>query len=172
MTASTPLFDPAVLSACCAHIAVPPGYVLRPLAADDYGRGHSEVLGTLSSVDGLSSEVWGEVFAEMQGGGGVFVVVVAEEGADGRVVASGTLVVERKFLHGGQKAGHIEDIVVHGDAQGCGLGRVIIEALKAVALGPAECYKAILDCADGVRPFYEKLGFEHKGNFMALYRDH
>jgi glucosamine-phosphate N-acetyltransferase len=53
--------------------------------------------------------------------------------------------------------------------QGQKIGEKIIKYL----LEQAEikgCYKTILDCADDVKPFYEKLGFKHNAN--ALRFDH
>ncbi|KNC49436.1 glucosamine 6-phosphate acetyltransferase [Thecamonas trahens ATCC 50062] len=167
--AASHLFDPSLLSEA-ADAQPGDGYTVRPLARSDYAAGHCGVLADLTDVGDMDAATWAEVFDEMAADGKYYVVVV-EEDATGMVVASGTLVVERKFIHGGARAGHIEDIVVVEAARGLSLGRVIIEQLKALSV-VVGCYKTILDCADKVVGFYGKLGFEVKGNFMAAYHDH
>lgn len=64
-----------------------------------------------------------------------------------RLVASGTLIVERKHINGGGAAGHLEDIVVAEEMRGKKLGMTLVTGLRdlAVSLG---CYKVILDCKE------------------------
>ena len=163
--AAPPLFDSALLPETSVRNAEK--YALRPLARDDFANGHTAVLADLTDVGDTDEDKWVAAFDEMRAAG-VYYIVVVEEIESHRVVGTGTLVVERKFAHGTAKAGHIEDIVVSSAAQGEGIGSSIINALLALSLSLGS-YKTILDCADKVRSFYEKLGFEHKGNFMAVY---
>lgn len=51
------------------------------------------------------------------------------QGLDGKIVASGTLVMERKFIRGCGKVGHLEDIVVDKALQGTGVGKKLINVL-------------------------------------------
>jgi hypothetical protein len=62
--------------------------------------------------------------------------------------------------------GHIEDISVAKDQQGKKLGLRIIQALDAIAQEKG-CYKAILDCSEHNRPFYEKCGYKLAGVQMV-----
>lgn len=62
------------------------------------------------------------------------------EEREGRIVGTGALVVERKFIHDLGKVGHIEDIAVARDQQGKKLGLRIIQALDFVA-EKVGCYK-------------------------------
>lgn len=57
-----------------------------------------------------------------------------------RIVGTGALVVERKFIHNLGLVGHIEDIAVAKDQQGKKLGLRIIQALDHVAK-EVGCYK-------------------------------
>ena len=95
------------------------------------------------------------------------IIVVAE--LDGEIVGSATLLLETKFIHEGGIVGHIEDVVVNKNHQGQKIGEKIIRHLLEEAKRKG-CYKTILDCADEVKPFYEKLGFKHNAN--ALRFDH
>jgi glucosamine-phosphate N-acetyltransferase len=64
--------------------------------------------------------------------------------------------------------GHIEDISISKDHQGKGLGKLLINALSAVAKGVG-CYKCILDCSPENVGFYEKCGYENSGTEMSRY---
>lgn len=83
-------------------------------------------------------------------------------------MAAGTLLIEPKFIHECGFTGHIEDIVVHGDARGLGLGKRIVLDLAELAKS-AGCYKVTLECSDDNLPFYGKCGFTRKGNQMCIY---
>ncbi|KAF4508851.1 hypothetical protein G6O67_005182 [Ophiocordyceps sinensis] len=98
--------------------------------------------------------------------GGYYIIVIEDQRA--AVVATGALIVERKFIHNLGAVGHIEDIAVAKDQQGKKLGLRLIQALEFVAerIG---CYKSILDCSDANEGFYVKCGFRRAGLQMAHY---
>jgi glucosamine-phosphate N-acetyltransferase len=78
------------------------------------------------------------------------VLVFVERKTD-RIVASGTVFTERKFLRNTGKVGHIEDIAVDSSMHGKGLGKKLILALEEIARSQG-CYKTILDCSkDNIR---------------------
>jgi GNAT superfamily N-acetyltransferase len=60
--------------------------------------------------------------------------------SNSKIVGTGALIVERKFLHELGLVGHIEDIAVAKDQQGKKLGLRIIQALDYVA-EQVGCYK-------------------------------
>ncbi len=92
-------------------------------------------------------------------------IFVAE--MDGRIVGSITLLIEQKFIHGGGRVGHIEDVVVADRMQGKGIGKSLVEFALDYARNRG-CYKTILDCLDGVLGFYESLGFSRTSNGMRF----
>lgn len=94
-------------------------------------------------------------------------VVIIDE-TQQRVVACGTLLIERKFIHQCALLAHIEDIVVCQSQRGKGLGRLIVQQLKELAF-QAGCYKITLDCDVSNEPFYGKVDFERKGLQMCIY---
>lgn len=87
----------------------------------------------------------------------------------GRVIAAGTLLIEKKFIRNCGSCGHIEDIVVDSSQRGKNLGKILLKSLMELAeeLG---CYKVILDCEEGKVQFYEKCGLKEKGRQMAFYK--
>lgn len=84
-----------------------------------------------------------------------------------RVVGTASLIVEPKFIHNGGIVGHIEDVAVHSDYQGHGIGSALIEHVLQVCRD-TQAYKVILDCEDDVVAFYEKRGFHGWEQSMRL----
>ena len=138
--------------------------LVRQLQADDFERGFMELLAQLTTTGNVTKEQFVERFEEIRDGP-EFVYVVEE---NGRVLASGTVVFERKFARNRGVCGHIEDIVVDATCRGRGLGSVVVAALTRIA-ERAGCYKVILDCSEENQPFYEKCGYDRKEVQMAKY---
>jgi glucosamine-phosphate N-acetyltransferase len=97
-----------------------------------------------------------------------YYIVVVEQVSINKIVASGCVLVESKFIRNCGKVGHIEDIVVDNSQRGKNLGKRIIEQLTHVAQS-AGCYKVILCCEDKNIGFYEKCGYEKKEVEMVHY---
>ena len=86
----------------------------------------------------------------------------------GNIIGSITLLIEPKFIHDLSYVAHIEDVVVHSECRGVGIGKHMI--MKAVEVSKEYgCYKVILDCSDECVDFYNKCGFKVKEHHMALY---
>lgn len=84
---------------------------------------------------------------------------------DDKPVALVTLLVENKLIHGGSRAGHIEDLVVDPAYQGRGIAKLLIEYCinQCRIYG---CYKVILDCRPDLVDFYKGQNFEQGGTYM------
>ncbi|KAL1842808.1 hypothetical protein VTJ49DRAFT_4137 [Mycothermus thermophilus] len=103
--------------------------------------------------------------------GSYFVIVIEDTNTTPpRVVATGALLAERKFIHNLGLVGHIEDIAVAKDQQGKKLGLRLIQALDFIAQRVG-CYKTILDCSEHNEGFYVKCGFRRAGLEMAHYHE-
>ncbi|EHK96190.1 putative Glucosamine 6-phosphate N-acetyltransferase 1 [Glarea lozoyensis 74030] len=147
---------------------LPTNFKFRPLSRDDYDAGHLDVLRDLAEVGPITKEQWTERYDWMKGSQGSYYVLVIEH--EGKVVGTGTLIAEKKFLFRLGVQGHIEDISIKKEFQGKGLGKALLAALGEVAKG-AGCYKSILDCNAQKSEFYVKCGFEKKGMEMEMYFD-
>lgn len=77
-----------------------------------------------------------------------FTITITDDAKD-KVVAVGTIFIERKFIRKNGLVGHIEDIAVDKNQQGKKLGLRIIQALKYIGAKNG-CYKVILDCSEKV----------------------
>ena len=83
------------------------------------------------------------------------------------VIGTTTLLVEPKFIFGGGKVGHIEDVSVKMEYQRKGIGFKLV----AHATNQAEimgCVKTILDCSDENIAFYQKIGYSYQDNCMKI----
>lgn len=130
---STELISPTVLS------QLPQGYSCRPIRRSDYHAGFLDVLRVLTTVGDVSEQKWNERYDWMsRRNDEYFLICIIDD--SGRIVGTGALVVERKFIHDLGLVGHIEDIAVAKDQQGKKLGLRIIQALDFVA-EKVGCYK-------------------------------
>ena len=147
------------------------GLVLRPLQKADYSNGFITLLSQLTQVGEYTREKFDKQFDAMKQVPGVYYIVVIEDTRVGRekLVATATLVVERKFIHGAASRGRIEDVVVLGEYRGLYLGSVLVELLTALSkqLG---CYKTTLDCKADKIQFYEKYGFARESQALMVQR--
>jgi GNAT superfamily N-acetyltransferase len=77
-----------------------------------------------------------------------YYILVFEHVPSKRIIATATLLVERKFLRNAGLVGHIEDVAVDPEQRGKNLGKRVIVALTEIA-EKVGCYKTILDCNEG-----------------------
>lgn len=136
-----PLF-PAKLISSAVIDDLPENYTIRPLRRSDYHHGYLDVLRVLTTVGDISEEQWNERYAWIASRSDEYYMLVICDGDD-RIVGTGSLIAERKFIHSLGMVGHIEDIAVEKDQQGKKLGLRIIQALDSVA-AQVGCYKVCL----------------------------
>ncbi len=95
---------------------------LRPLEQGDFSRGFLESLAHLAPVDLTVEEairIW-----RGRNAAGVRTVVAVDE--SGQVMGTASLILEHKFIHKGGTIGHIEDVAVHPDHEGKGVGSAVV----------------------------------------------
>jgi glucosamine-phosphate N-acetyltransferase len=123
------------------------------LASTDYTRGHLDVLSVLTVVTDPGEEAWLAQFKALKAAPQTYYGIVIVDKASDRIVAVGTVFIERKFLRGLGSVGHIEDIAVDERQQGKKLGLRVIQALTRLSENSG-CYKTILNCSDkNIREF-------------------
>lgn len=140
-------------------------HTLRKLETNDYNKGYLELLATLTIVepDLITPEMFDNFVQNLHKNHIVYVIEHMNQ-----IIASGTILIENKIIHGCSKVGHIEDIVVSPQYKGKQLGTLVIKSLIEYAKDQ-KCYKVILDCEENLINFYDKCGFERKGSQMSLY---
>lgn len=141
---------------------------VRRLDISDKSKGFIELLQQLSICDSVSDKEYEERFRELSSQGDDHVICVIEDNHSGKIIGTGSVFIEKKFLRNCGKVGHIEDVVVDTNARGMNLGKKIIKFLTDHARSMG-CYKVILDCSVENRSFYEKCGFKQKEIQMVMY---
>ncbi|MEZ6139725.1 MAG: GNAT family N-acetyltransferase [Zavarzinella sp.] len=137
-------------------------FQMRLLERVDFYNGFLETLGNLTEV-GLTPD---EAIRIWRGRNAAGVrTIVAIDGQ--KVIATGSLILEHKFIHSGGIIGHIEDVATHEAHQGRGAGSACIRTLIEMAR-ESGCYKVILGCNDHNLPFYERIGFRKYENGMRI----
>jgi len=128
----------------------------------DMSRGFLETLSSLADADLTCDEAVKILRNRIRAG---IVTYVAR--VDGQVVGTASLLVEDKFIHNGGRVAHIEDVATHRDFTKQGIGAALVHHAteRARELG---CYKAILNCAENLVPFYERLGFQRHEQEMRI----
>ncbi|CAB4389028.1 glucosamine 6-phosphate N-acetyltransferase [Rhizophagus irregularis] len=156
---STDLISPEV------QASLPKGYTLRPLSIDDYELGFFEVLSVFEDIGNLSKDQFLERFNYMRARNDEYFIIVIIS-PENRIVGTGTIFVERKFIFNAGLVGHIEDVAIDKNHQGKHFGSSIVQALKYIGIKTG-CIKAILDCSVENISFYEKCGLQNRGIEMS-----
>eukprot|EP01103_Thecamoeba_quadrilineata_P003688 TRINITY_DN1343_c0_g1_i4.p1 TRINITY_DN1343_c0_g1~~TRINITY_DN1343_c0_g1_i4.p1 ORF type:complete len:123 (-),score=15.35 TRINITY_DN1343_c0_g1_i4:322-660(-) len=78
---------------------IPHPFHVRPLNSDDYDKGFCQVLGQLSVVGDITKEEFQRRFRELQSVKDTYYIIVVENLTTKEIVGSGSLIIERKFLH-------------------------------------------------------------------------
>jgi len=132
-----------------------PQFVLRKIRYTDFDKNYLQVLSQLSPT---CSNIFRSEFNEYLNFINLctesYYIAVIEDTSKNIIVGTGTLLVEYKLIHHLGKVGHIEDIVIDDKYRGHGLGKMLMDHLKAKAK-EMECYKVILNCKEDVASFYQ-----------------
>lgn len=139
---------------------------IRKLQKEDYNNGFLQLLEQLTVVN--PKDITYDIFCDQFDKVINEVYVVEDLDQSGKLVASGSVLIEPKFIRNLGSVGHIEDIVVDKQMRGHGLGKLIVLHLVQVAQEKG-CYKVILDCSEDNYGFYDKCEFIKKGLEMAKY---
>lgn len=108
----------------------------------DYSRGYMDVLRVVGRTGWVGEDIWDERCEWLRTMGSTYYVLVVVNPED-KIVASGTLMMERKFVHNLGIVGHVEDLAVARDQKGKKMGLRVLEALVHVAQ-VVGCYKVSL----------------------------
>ncbi|KAJ3395482.1 hypothetical protein HDU92_005735 [Lobulomyces angularis] len=159
------IFENSLLENCDT---LPAGYKFRPLEFNDFSRGYYSLLSQLTVIgDENDEKLFQDTFKKLQLNADYNVLVIEDTNND-LVVASGSVIIERKFIRNAGVIGHIEDIVVHSDMRGKNFGKLLIDELVKLSI-KAGSYKTILACDKKNVGFYEKTGFVEKEVSMSYY---
>ncbi len=141
-------------------------YKIRYLEKEDYYKNYLQLLSQLTKIDcKISYKLFLNTFQNILDTKCKNIYVMEDKN---KIIATGSLIIEYKFIHNCKNVAHIEDIVVDNDYRGQNLGRKMIQYLIDDAKVKS-CYKIILNCDKNTIEFYKKLGFIQKNFQMAKY---
>ena len=145
-------------------------YTIREIEENDIESGRLlEVLESLAPVEGLSKPAAKAILKEIKSNPlhRIFVAVIENGRNQGLIIGTTTLLVEPKFIFGGGRVAHIEDVAVRAQYQSKGIGFKLVSYATehAAVMG---CVRSILDCSNENIPFYEKVGYSCFGNCMKI----
>jgi glucosamine-phosphate N-acetyltransferase len=138
-------------------------FIFRKLEESDYHKNYLQLLSQLTQVGQISSDEFANILAKIQSQIWVF-----EDTHVNKIVASASIFLEQKFIHGGGIVAHLEDVVVDQSYRGAQLGKKLIANIVEKARDSG-AYKIIADCNPELVSFYSKNGFEKKGEQIAIY---
>ena len=145
-------------------------YTIREIEENDIESGGLlEVLENLAPVGGLVKHAAKAILKEIKSNPlhRIFVAVVQDGRNQGLIIGTTTLLVEPKFIFGGGRVAHIEDVAVRAEYQRKGIGfKLVNYATEQAAI--MRCVRTVLDCSDENIPFYEKIGYSYHGNSMKI----
>ncbi|KAK3596499.1 hypothetical protein CHS0354_007405 [Potamilus streckersoni] len=144
------------------------GLYMRPLCRSDYDEGYMSLLSQLTKVGDVSREEFEARFSAMESCPDSYYIVVIEDIMTKKVIGSGTLVIEQKFIRKCSSRGRIEDIVVSDQYRGKQLGKLLVDTLMILSQ-QIGCYKVSLECKDNMVNFYSQFGLakEEGQNYMC-----
>ena len=138
-------------------------FIFRKLEESDYHKNYLQLLSQLTQVGHISPEEFSNILAKIQSQIWVF-----EDTTANKIVASASIFLEQKFIHGGGIVAHLEDVVVDQSYRGNQLGHKLIASIVEIAKNSG-AYKIIADCKTELLSFYSKNGFEKRGDQIAIY---
>jgi len=141
-------------------------FKFRKLEETDYHKNYLQLLSQLTQVGNISPEEFANIFGKIQSQIWVF-----EDTLTNKIVASASIFLEQKFIHGGGIVAHLEDVVVDESYRGAQLGKKLIANVVEKAR-ESGAYKIIADCKPELVSFYSKNGFEKRGEQIAIYFFH
>ena len=138
-------------------------FIFRKLEESDYHKNYLQLLAQLTEVGKITPDEFTIILAKIKSQIWVF-----EDTAANKIVASASIFLEQKIIHGGGIVAHLEDVVVDEGYRGNQLGQKLIANIVEKAR-ESGAYKIIADCKTELLSFYSKNGFEKRGEQIAIY---
>lgn len=113
---------PVVLKKEHVTSALKDGMVFRFLKEDDDKKGYFELLAQLTPSPPVAHKDFAARVLLLRNSKAVHTVVL-EDIRSKRIIGTGTIVIEPKFIHGNGHVGHIEDVVVDKNSRNAHVGR-------------------------------------------------
>ena len=138
---------------------------VRRLEKSDYHKNYLGLLNQLKPIEMFDFNKFSSIFDNISKNKNHVIFVIEE---DNIIVGTITVLMEEKFIYGGQKLGHIEDFVVDSKYRKCGYGSKLLEH-SILFCKNNNCRKVGLCSRANAVDFYYKKGLDVIGNYFAKY---
>ena len=136
-------------------------FIIRELNLNDYDQ-YLELINQFRKTY-FTKEQFIEIFNKIKNNSNIWIIEQYD-----KIISSGTIIYEYKFIHNISKIAHIEDIIVYEKYRGKGYGEILIKHLINESK-KNNCYKITLYCDQKLEKFYEKNNFEKRNIEMSIY---
>lgn len=140
-------------------------YYISNLQKSDFFDGYITLLEQLTIVGTISYNNFCDHFDKMNSN-----IYTVKLKSNNKIVGTGAIYYEYKFIHNLSPVGHIEDIIIDEEYRKQGIGKYLIDFLVNESI-KNKCYKVTLNCTDDVAKFYKKCKFINNGMQMTIYHD-
>ena len=145
-------------------------YIIKELTGEDLRKNKDSLFESLSrvrSVGEINSADACSILERINSQDAHIFVAMKGEGNSSEIIGTTTVLIEQKFIRGGAKVAHIEDVSTKKEFEGHGVAKAVMTEAMEYAKERG-CYKVILDCSTETVGFYEKIGFKRNENHMRL----
>merc|ERR1740139_398546 len=112
---------------------------IRIISSSDLEKGFIELLSQLTKAPRMNKTKFEEILNRKRLN---TIFIVCEHLPSKRIIGTASLNIEEKFIRGGAKVGHLEEVVVDKEFRNKGIGGSMIKKLKEIAKEEG-CYKII-----------------------------
>lgn len=138
---------------------------IRNIRETDINKGYVDILKQLSVIDNIDNIDFNNFVNGLHNNHNILVI---EDINKSIIIGTITFIIECKIIHNMGKVCHIEDLVIDKNYRGLGLGKLLVDKVKEIAI-LQNCYKIILNCNEKNIDFYKKLSFNVCNTQMAIY---
>lgn len=134
-------------------------YIIRKLTNSDYNK-YLVIINEFRNTS-FTEEQFTETLQYIEPFSEIWVIEKDED-----IIATGTIIYEKKLIFNNGKLAHIEDVCVKEKYRKFGFGKIIVNHLICKAK-EQDCYKVTLVCDKSNVGFYEKCCMEIRGVQMS-----
>jgi len=138
--------------------------ILRELLLSDFYKGYFSLLKQLSVVNYDTFNDFKPTWYKYAQNNHHFIYVIED---NNKIIGSGTIILEPKFIRDGTFVGHIEDIVIDENYRNKKLSSMIVKKLKQVGF-EHNCHRITLNCTEYNSKYYLTRGFKKSTLCMRI----
>ena len=143
-------------------------YEIRELKGDDYNKDYLKLLSQYYQLNNskMTHEFFNKQFELLKKKTNCYIRVISEPN-NGKIIASGSLFIEFKFVYDLSKVAYIDDIIIDEEYRNKGLGTKLLNHLKMLANANG-CIKINIISPNNSVNFFKNNGFSEDQNHISI----